>query len=93
MNRALPLLVAVLSLTALAQSPRKPARKPAVVLQAEPQPQAPVRGPARLELEGSFVKGQLNTSGSVYLVERKQLPLRSMIVTPRDFRSEIFDAD
>jgi hypothetical protein len=38
------------------------------------------------------VKGQLNSSGSVMLTERKALPLRSMIVKPDNFRAEITDS-
>ncbi|MDP1828462.1 MAG: hypothetical protein Q8L48_34665 [Archangium sp.] len=81
MNRTLACLVAVLSFTALAQSPRRPHR------QAPPR----VPGPTRVELSGSEVKGQRHTAEGVTLVERKQLPMRSMITTPTNFRSEILD--
>lgn len=82
MTRLLASLLLLGSLSSLAQTPRHPKRLP---------PPPPVRV-ERLDMEGSKVTGQHNSSGAVSLYERKQLTERSMIVKPDNFRAEIYDA-
>lgn len=65
----------------------KPAHKKAP---PAPTSAASVRGPTRIDIcSDQVITGQLNRAGGVYLYERKELKVRSM-VKPRDnFRAEI----
>lgn len=47
----------------------------------------------RLDFTGSDIKGQLNKAGGVYLYNRKELSMRTMIHEPDNFRSEITNPD
>jgi hypothetical protein len=82
MTRLLASLLVLGSLSSLAQTPRHTKRLP---------PPPPVRV-ERIDMEGSKVTGQHNSSGAVSLYERKQLTERSMIVKPDNFRAEIYEA-
>lgn len=83
-------------------APRKrTARKqPASVPVSAPAPQetpAPadsgsgpaVRGPTRIDFDDRLIQGQTNKSGAVYLYDRKELKIRSMIKKRENFRDEI----
>lgn len=48
----------------------------------------PTRGPARIDFDDRLVQGQTNTSGAVYLYERKELQTRSMLQMPETFRTQ-----
>lgn len=48
----------------------------------------PSRGPARIDFDDRLVQGQTNTSGSVYLYERKELRTESMLKMPDSFRKQ-----
>jgi hypothetical protein len=50
---------------------------------------APVRGPTRIDFDDRLIQGQSNKSGSVYLYDRKELKIRSMIKKRDSFREEI----
>jgi hypothetical protein len=50
---------------------------------------APVRGPTRIDFDDRLIQGQTNKSGSVYLYDRKELKIRSMIKKRDNFRDEI----
>jgi hypothetical protein len=85
------LLLILVSGSALAQHPRHLKRLPA------PPPERAERADrvehvGRIDMEGSKVTGQHNSSGAVSLYERKQLTERSMIIKPDNFRAEIYDA-
>jgi hypothetical protein len=49
----------------------------------------PSRGPTRIDFDDRLIQGQTNKSGSVYLYDRKELKVRSMIKTRDSFREEI----
>lgn len=77
--------------TARTKSVRK---KPAPVkVREEPKTEStpaplPSRGPARIDFDDRLVQGQTNTSGAVYLYERKELRAKSMLKLPESFRAE-----
>ncbi|MBL9037287.1 MAG: hypothetical protein JNG84_02115 [Archangium sp.] len=48
-----------------------------------------VRGPTRIDFDDRLIQGQSNKSGSVYLYDRKELKIRSMIKKRENFRDEI----
>jgi hypothetical protein len=50
---------------------------------------APTRGPTRIDFDDRMIQGQTNKSGSVYLYDRKELKIRSMIKKRESFRDEI----
>ena len=49
----------------------------------------PTRGPARIDFDDRLIQGQTNKSGAVYLYDRKELKVRSMIKKRDNFREEI----
>jgi hypothetical protein len=48
-----------------------------------------VRGPTRIDFDDRLIQGQSNKSGAVYLYDRKELKMRSMIKKRDNFRDEI----
>lgn len=50
---------------------------------------APVRGPTRIDFDDRLIQGQTNKSGAVYLYDRKELKIRSMVKKRENFREEI----
>lgn len=50
---------------------------------------AQVRGPTRIDFDDRLIQGQSNKSGAVYLYDRKELKIRSMIKKRDHFRDEI----
>jgi hypothetical protein len=48
----------------------------------------PTRGPARIDFDDRLIQGQTNRSGAVYLYDRKELKVKSMIKERESFRSE-----
>lgn len=48
-----------------------------------------VRGPTRIDFDDRLIQGQSNKSGAVYLYDRKELKVRSMIKKRDNFREEI----
>ena len=44
--------------------------------------------PTRIDFDDRTIQGQSNTSGAVYLYDRKELKTRSMIRTRESFRDE-----
>jgi hypothetical protein len=56
---------------------------------ASEQPQSSVRGPTRIDFDDRLIQGQTNKSGAVYLYDRKELKIRSMIKKRENFREEI----
>lgn len=48
-----------------------------------------VRGPTRIDFDDRLIQGQTNKSGAVYLYDRKELKIRSMIKKRENFRDEI----
>jgi hypothetical protein len=78
------------------------AKKPAAAPSAAPAEAAPVaatgdaggggsavRGPTRIDFDDRLIQGQSNKSGAVYLYDRKELKIRSMIKKRDNFRDEI----
>ncbi len=49
----------------------------------------PSRGPTRIDFDDRLIQGQTNKSGAVYLYDRKELKIRSMIKKRESFRDEI----
>ena len=90
MNRPLACFVVVLSFTAFAQAPRH--QRPPSRVVVLPEEQKEIQH-GRLDYPGTNVTGQFNSSGAVSIVERKDIPMRSMTVTPKNFRSEILNSD
>lgn len=60
---------------------------------SEPAAQAaagtPQRGPTRIDFDDRLIQGQTNKSGAVYLYDRKELRVRSMVKKRESFRDEI----
>ena len=62
--------------------------------QGSPEPQgeevarAP-RGPTRIDFDDRLIQGQTNKSGAVYLFDRKELSVRSMVKQRTSFRDQI----
>jgi hypothetical protein len=48
----------------------------------------PSRGPSRIDFDDRLIQGQTNKSGAVYLYDRKELKVKSMIKERESFRSE-----
>ena len=46
-------------------------------------------GPQHIDFDDRLIQGQTNKSGAVYLYDRKDLKIRSMVKQPNTFRSEI----
>lgn len=71
------------------------AKKPATPAPNDPAPAAAggdtpgVRGPTRIDFDDRLIQGQTNKSGAVYLYDRKELKIRSMIKKRENFREEI----
>jgi hypothetical protein len=47
------------------------------------------KGPTRIDFDDRLIEGQSNKSGAVYLYDRKDLAVDSMVKQPSTFRSEI----
>ena len=64
---------------------------PGAVPDAAPQAAGavPQRGPTRIDFDDRLIQGQSNKSGAVYLYDRKELKIRSMIKKRESFRDEI----
>jgi hypothetical protein len=64
---------------------------PGAVPDAAPQAggATPQRGPTRIDFDDRLIQGQSNKSGAVYLYDRKELKIRSMIKKRESFRDEI----
>ncbi|MCA3011696.1 MAG: hypothetical protein INH41_04775 [Myxococcaceae bacterium] len=71
------------------ESPQAPAAAlPAAAAPDSAAPAAP-RGPARIDFDDRLIQGQSNKSGAVYLYDRKELKVRSMVKKRESFRDEI----
>ena len=97
-------LVAGLSLTSTPadaaprrRKPSAPTAAPAAKAQAktpEPAPAPPDgvagrRGPARIEFDDRLVQGQTNKANAIYLFERRESGLRSLVKKRAHFQAEI----
>jgi hypothetical protein len=49
----------------------------------------PQRGPTRIDFDDRLIQGQTNKSGAVYLYDRKELQVKSMVKRRESFRQEI----
>lgn len=47
------------------------------------------RGPARIDFDDRLIQGQTNKSGAVYLFDRKELVIRSMVQQRTSYRQQI----
>jgi hypothetical protein len=56
---------------------------------APPQEAAAPRGPTRIDFDDRLIQGQTNKSGAVYLFDRKELSVRSMVQQRSSFRDQI----
>jgi hypothetical protein len=59
-----------------------------VPVSTDPGSPAP-KGPTRIDFDDRLIEGQSNKSGAVYLYDRKDLAVDSMVKQPSTFRSEI----
>ena len=105
MRTFLLVLCALVSTSATAAPPKKkPVAPPLAVPRKTPatapsatapeaagtdQGPGPVRGPTRIDFDDRLIQGQTNKSGAVYLYDRKELKIRSMIKKRENFREEI----
>ena len=69
---------------ALSDSDR-PAAQPGPQASSAPAP----KGPQRIDFDDRLIEGQSNKSGAVYLYDRKDLQVESMVKQPSTFRQEI----
>lgn len=69
------------------EAPREPAPEPRAAVREEPPPTS--RGPARIDFDDRLIQGQTNKSGAVYLYDRKELSVRSMVDRRKSFRDQI----
>jgi hypothetical protein len=71
---------------------RAPAAAKASLKEAAPKEEvtsvAP-RGPTRIDFDDRLIQGQTNKSGAVYLFDRKELSVRSMVQQRTSFRDQI----
>lgn len=67
--------------------PAAPAASEAPPADAAPAPT--VHGPSRIDFDDRLIQGQTNKSGAVYLYDRKELKIRSMVKKRENFRDEI----
>lgn len=75
---------------AAAPSPAPAAPEPAAAASGGGDAATPgVRGPTRIDFDDRLIQGQSNKSGAVYLYDRKELKVRSMIKKRDNFREEI----
>jgi hypothetical protein len=63
--------------------------KHAAAAESAPQETMQTRGPTRLDFDDRTVQGQGSKVGAVYLYDRKNLPLRSMVRKRENFRDQI----
>ena len=63
--------------------------RPAPTPTAQPAGSAAPRGPQRIDFDDRLIEGQSNKSGAVYLYDRKDLQVDSMVKQPATFRTEI----
>lgn len=66
------------------RAPPEPAPPPAPVSDVVPQTQ--FRGPTRIDFDDRLIQGQTNKSGAVYLFDRKETGISSMVKRRRSFR-------
>lgn len=67
----------------------KPAPKPAAAPAAPASDLVPTtqfRGPARIDFDDRLIQGQTNKSGAVYLFDRKETGISSMVKRRKSFR-------
>lgn len=100
-TRFLVALIVALAMSSAWAAPKKKGKKPAVPsvptasssAGSEAAPPAEgataMRGPTRIDFDDRLIQGQSNKSGAVYLYDRKELKIRSMIKKRESFRDEI----
>ena len=68
------------------------AKKPTPVKEPEPAPASDLvpstsfRGPTRIDFDDRLIQGQTNKSGAVYLFDRKETGITSMVKRRKSFR-------
>lgn len=85
----------------VAQGPKKPKQAPdkqvapAAPERASTDPRTPdsaVRGVSRIEFDDRLIRGQTNKANALYLFERRESSLRSLLKKRTDFHQEIDQA-
>lgn len=98
-----PLQSAVTAAAKAKKPAAKPAAKPAPAPEEKPAAAASSgpagaptgdvavgpRGPTRIDFDDRLIQGQTNKSGAVYLFDRKELSVRSMVRQRTSFRDQI----
>lgn len=69
-----------------APAPPPPPKKEEVKKESDLVPSASVRGPTRLDFDDRLIQGQTNKSGAVYLFDRKETGISSMVRRRKSFR-------
>jgi len=82
--------------TKAAPKEKEPERaEPAPAKAAEVAPPGELRGPTRIDFDDRLIQGQTNKSGAVYLFDRKETGISSMVKRRKSFRqltvSTIYD--
>ncbi len=65
-------------------TPKAPKKAPPP---APAAPATPFRGPTRLDFDDRLIQGQTNKSGAVYLFDRKETGISSMVRRRRSFKA------
>ena len=70
------------------QRPKRRARPPRSATSTPPPPRASTgfRGPTRIDFDDRLIQGQTNQSGAVYLFDRKETGISSMVRRRKSFR-------
>lgn len=66
------------------KEPERAVEKPAEVPQIAPPGE--LRGPTRIDFDDRLIQGQTNKSGAVYLFDRKETGISSMVKRRKSFR-------
>ncbi len=76
-------------LAAAKAEPPAPKSEPAASESPAPAAPSATRGPTRIDFDDRLIQGQTNRSGAVYLYDRKELPLHSLVKKRQTFREQI----
>ena len=91
-SAAAPKKKAPVAVPAATPNKKTPASVQSATPESAPQgdaPQSSVRGPTRIDFDDRLIQGQSNKSGAVYLYDRNEMKIRSMIKKRENFREEI----
>lgn len=73
-------------------STAKPSDPAPLDAQRTPEEASSSRGPSRIEFDERLIQGQTNKANAIYLFERRESALRSLLKKRTDFHEEIDEA-